>query len=373
MAQGFSLADQLFNTQSVGDLAAEMAAGIPGFDGAGFHAEVMSGLAERELMARLEWIADCLAPRLAPDFPTMADQLEAAMPPPLDASLSDNDFGRFIHAVPGILAVRHGLEEHRDRALDLLYAATQRFSMEFFIRAFLNRWPDETLARMADWAHDPHYHVRRLVSEGTRPKLPWAKAIEIDVTTPIALLDQLHSDGTRFVTRSVANHLNDIAKIDPDLVVATLTRWQDAARQTPKELDWMTRHALRTLVKQGHPDALAMLGFRVDAPVTVRQFDATPKTLAPGENLMLSAVLESPETCPVIVDYKVWFQGKTGQTRSKVFKWKQGKVVRGKALELKKKHLLKGNATTFRLYPGAHRIELLVNGRSLAEVCFDLT
>ena len=129
-------------------------------------------------MARLDWMADCIEGHLADDFVTMADQLEAMMPAPLDPSLKDDDFGHFIHAVPGILDVRHGLEAHRERALDLLYEATKRFSMEFYIRAFLNRWPEETLARLKVLSGDENYHVRRLVSEGTRPKLPWAKAVD---------------------------------------------------------------------------------------------------------------------------------------------------------------------------------------------------
>ena len=168
----FSLKDHLFNAETIGDLAAEYAAALPVFDAGPFQQEVLAGLPGRALLERLEWIADCLEPRLAPDFPTLADQVEAAMPPPLDPGRRDDDFGRFIHAVPGILAVRHGLEAHRNRALDLLYAATQRFSMEFYIRPFLNWWPEETLARLALWARDENYHVRRLVSEGTRPKLP---------------------------------------------------------------------------------------------------------------------------------------------------------------------------------------------------------
>ncbi len=180
MAERFSLKDHLFNGDTVGRLAAEYAAAVPGFDAARFEAEALAGFPDRELMARLEWMADCLEPQLAMDFPAMADQLEAAMPAPLDPALRDDDFGHFIHALPGILAVRHGLEAHRDRALDLLYAATQRFSMEFYIRPFLNRWPDETLARLAIWARDDNYHVRRLVSEGTRPRLPWARAVRLE-------------------------------------------------------------------------------------------------------------------------------------------------------------------------------------------------
>ena len=189
MVQGFSLKDQLFNKDTIADLAAEFAAGLPGFDATGFHASVMSGLAKRELLERLEWIADCLEPHLAQDFPTMADQLDAAMPARLDPGKADDDFGRFIHAVPGVLAARHGLEAHCDRALDLLHTATQRFSMEFYIRPFLDRWPEAVLARLQLWAKDDNYHVRRLVSEGTRPSLPWAKKITLDPLLALNLLD----------------------------------------------------------------------------------------------------------------------------------------------------------------------------------------
>lgn len=209
MADKFSLKDHLFNAQTVGQLAAEFAAGVPGFDPDRFSAQALCGFAERELMARMEWMADCLEEQLADDFETMADQLEAALPARLDCSRTDNDFGHFIHGVHGILAARHGLEAHRPRAMALLYQATQRFSMEFYIRPFLNRWPEETLAELTVWAADPNYHVRRLVSEGTRPRLPWAQNVGLRPEQTLPLLDMLHADRTRFVTRSVANHLND--------------------------------------------------------------------------------------------------------------------------------------------------------------------
>lgn len=368
---GVSLKDELFNAGSLGDLAAEFAAGIAGFDGDGFLAEVLPGLEPRGLLERLDWIADCLEIRLSRDFPAMADQLEAAMPPALDAGLRDDDFGRFIHAVPGILAVRHGLEDHRDRALDLLHAATQRFSMEFYIRPFLNRWPEETLARLNLWADDENYHVRRLVSEGTRPKLPWARNIDLAPTAPLALLDKLHSDRTRYVTRSVANHLNDIAKIAPDEVTGQLAQWRKAKAQDPKELDWMTRHALRTLVKKGHVGALELLGYRADAEITL--VDLTIEgAVRIDEALTFSATLAAPQDTPVIVDYRLTFLRAAGRTSQKVFKLKQAVVSADAGLVVTKRHPLKGNASTFTLTPGRHHLAVQVNGRVLDEVEFDL-
>ncbi|WP_306461201.1 DNA alkylation repair protein [Shimia sediminis] len=364
--------DQLFNADSLSDLAAEYATAIAGFDGEGFHREVVAGLDGRELLERLEWIADCVAARLAPDFVEMAEQLEAAMPAPLDPGLRDDDFGRFIHAVPGILAVRHGLEAHRERALELLYAATQRFSMEFYIRPFLNRWPEETLARLEAWAGDGNYHVRRLVSEGTRPKLPWAKAITMDPMRALPLLDRLHADPTRYVTRSVANHLNDIAKIDPEAVVARLGEWHQEGRQAQKELDWMTRHALRTLVKQGHAGALELLGYRADAPVRVASFTLVRESVAIGDALEFEVALDADAETPVIVDYVLSFHRPSGKPGRKVFKLKQGVVTDRESLKMRKRHVLKGNATTFRLHPGPHSVAVQVNGRILAERRFDV-
>ena len=372
MPEKFSLKDHLFNDQSIADLAADFAAGVPGFNAADFHAEVMSGLAQRELMARLEWIADCVEKRLPADFPRMANALEAAMPPRLDPGLRDDDFGRFIHAVPGILAVRHGLEDHRDRALDLLYEATQRFSMEFYIRPFLNRWERETLARLTLWARDDNYHVRRLVSEGTRPKLPWAKNVSLSQGAALPLLEMLYADPTRYVTRSVANHLNDIAKTSPEMVIETLSNWHAQRQQETKELAWLTRHALRTLVKQGHFGALEMLGYRYDAPVSLDCIHVTPPDPAPGDAIEIRIVLSAPESCPVLVDYVLWSVRKDGSTSPKVFKLKQAVISPGKHLTLHKKHVLKADATTFTLYPGQHRVEVQVNGKVLGSASFDL-
>lgn len=293
------------------------------------------------------------------------------MPPPLDPTRTDDDFGRFIHSLPGILAVRHGLEQHRDRALDLMHAATQRFSMELYIRPFLNRWPEETLARMQDWAGDENYHVRRLVSEGTRPKLPWAKAVTIGPDQTLPLLERLHGDRTRYVTRSVANHLNDIAKSDPALVVERLTVWQDQGRQSAKELTWMTRHALRTLVKQADPGALRLLGFDPDAAVELTCFEM-PERARIGERLPLRLTLRAEARTPVIVDYVFWRRRANGEMAPKVHKLKQTVLKPGEALTLEKAHHLKGDATTYRLFPGPQKIGIQINGRVLAERPFEL-
>lgn len=366
----FSLSDQLFNESSIGDLAKEYSV-LPGFDADPFLSEVLSGFPERGLLERLDWIADCVEARLPSGFPEMAEALHAAMPPKLDPSKRDDDFGRFIHAVPGILAVRHGLETHREAALDLLYLATQRFSMEFYIRPFLNRWPEETLARLDLWVQDENYHVRRLVSEGTRPKLPWATNVKIDPMVPARFLDQLHADPTRYVTRSVANHMNDLSKIAPDHVVAQLQEWQNADRQSEKELAWMSRHALRTAIKRGEPGAMNFLGYRSDAPVLASINLKTPQVKI-GETLEFDVSVTAEEACNLMVDYRIIFARPDGKQGEKVFKLKACKGDVGKPVTVSKKHRLKGDATTFRLYPGLHGLVVQINGVDRAKTQFDL-
>lgn len=371
MEEKFSLKDHLFNAESVGQLAAEYAQAVPKFDADRFTQEALSGFPERELLERLDWLADCVEAQLATDFPTMAAQLRDALPPKLDPSKTDDDFGRFIHGVPGILAVRHGLEDHRDLALDLLHEATQRFSMEFYIRPFLNTWPAETLARLNQWAVDENYHVRRLVSEGTRPKLPWAKSVSLTPDQTLPLLDKLHADPTRYVTRSVANHMNDLSKIVPDQTLATLSIWTSAGKQVAKELDWMQRHSLRTLIKQGHPGAMAALGFGEIAGLTAKVGVDRP-TVRIGEAVTIEAELTAPSPAPILVDYVLELPKSDGSLAPKVFKLKTANLVANTPLALRKVHKLKKGATTFTLYPGPARVSLQVNGTIVGSAAFTL-
>jgi len=372
MTEKYSLKDDLFNADTVGYLAGLFQAADPSFQAQAFTDQVLAPFPQLELKQRIDHIAVVLADHLPAHFPEAAERIHAALPEPLDPGLKDDDFGRFIFAPLGEYAVNHGLEDHRDLSLDLLEALTQRFSMEYAIRPFLNRWPEEVLAHMQGWAGHDHYHVRRLVSEGTRPKLPWGMKIGVTSDQALPLLDQLYADPTRFVTRSVANHLNDISKSDPDLVIATLIRWQAEARQDAKELDWMTRHALRGLVKKGHAGALELLGYRSDPDIVVTSFQADRESLPIGDSFSFEATLAAGQNEALMVDYVIDFVKSNGSTAPKVFKLKQVEMKAGESLTLRKKHLFKKGATTFTHYPGAHRLSLQVNGKILAGFHFNL-
>ncbi|MBB5722140.1 3-methyladenine DNA glycosylase AlkC [Loktanella ponticola] len=372
MASGFSLKDDLFNRDTVTRLAQDFEkAGV--FGAQSFIDQVMAGLAPLELKARIAWIATVLDDHLPCDFEDAAQAIHAGLPPELDPAKTDDDFGHFIYAPLGVYVENHGLAEHTSTSLDLLEAITKRFSMEFSIRAFLNTHEAAVLERMQDWAVDPNYHVRRLVSEGTRPRLPWGQNVGLTQDQTLPLLDKLHSDPTRYVTRSVSNHLNDITKKSPDLVVDRLSHWQTVQRQDSKELAWMAKHALRGLVKSGHPAAMAHLGYAPDAVVKITDFQFNPDTIKRGETAEISVTLTSTSDTPIIVDYVIDFVKSNGSTAPKVSKFKVLSLKANVPATLVKKHTFKDNATTFKLYPGAHQVHLQINGRILASLPFTLT
>ena len=370
----FSLKDHLFNEETVGRLGDMMAAADPTFDRDRFMASVMKAMPELELKQRIRMISEALGKQLPDDYPAAALVIERALPPPLDPTLSDDDFGDFIIAPFGDYVARHGAHpSHYDMSIALLKKLTMRFSMEGYIRPFLVDYPKETVATLKAWADDPNYHVRRLVSEGTRPTLPWAPRIPIDIQTPIPLLDKLYVDGTRYVTRSVANHLNDISKIHSDLAISTLRRWRKSGGQDPTELAWMTRHALRSLIKQGDPEAMRLLGYSPDPAVDVASLEVLePDTVRIGSELLFQATIVARADERLLIDYVIDFVKNNVSTRSKVFKLKQIEMTEGETRTLSKKHRLPASATTFTLYPGTHSVSLKVNGNVVASAEFEL-
>ena len=355
----FSLKDELFNEGKTELLAGWLAEGA-GIDKAAFQRDVMERLLDLELKDRIRWIADCLEAHLPDAFSDAAAAIGASLPPPLDPSLTDDDFGDFIIAPFGEFVARNG-QGHFEEAMATLKELTKRFSMEDSVRTFLKLHPNDALDLMADWAKDDNYHVRRLVSEGTRPRLPWSGRLSLPQNRVMALLDQLHQDRTRYVTRSVANHLNDIAKDDPSIVISALRRWQKKGRQTKDELNWLTRHAMRTLIKAGNREALALIGFSANPPVTVDLAIETPEVTI-GEALEFSLKITAAKDASLLIDYAIGFRKANGSVAPKVFKLKTLDLGKGETVTITKRHRLMGNATTYTLYPGQHDVRIQING-----------
>ena len=373
MAGKILLKDILFNKPKVVQIASEIQRIDPSFKTNEFVRDVVAKFSELELKARISWIAECLKKYLPSEYRHAAGILVKALPAPNNSELSDDDFGDFIYTPYAEYVARNGCtKEYLQFSLNALYEMTQRFSVEDAIRYFINAFPKETLSELSKWTTDSHYHVRRLCSEGTRPKLPWAQKIKIPISAPLPILDKLFNDKTRFVTRSVANHLNDISKIEPDLVIDTLTKWRKSGKQKPQEMEYIVRHALRTLVKQGNPKAMQLLGFSHTPRVSVSRF-AVPKKVKMNDTLEFSFAIEAQEDMDIIADYILYFQNKSGKLNSKkVFKLKKISLKKNQPITISKRHPFRQFMTTRTLYAGRHEIELQINGKSQGKHSFDL-
>lgn len=370
---GFSLKDQLFNRERVKYLAGLFGSQHDDFDEASFVKATMAGFSKLELKERIVHIACRLEEHLSPDYRIAAAQIVKALPPPLDPNRTDDDFGDFIFAPLGEFVVRNGLQKkHLKLSLKTLKTITQRFSMEDAIRAFINEHTVEVMVELEKWASDKNYHVRRLVSEGTRPTLPWSKRLTIDTVAALPLLDALHFDSTRYVTRSVSNHLNDIAKAHPDAVLDALRRWKKSKRQDKRELQWMSKHSLRTLIKQGNPLALKFLGYRPNPKIEVSDFSINQARLKPGDAFEFSFSIAAQRDESLMIDYVVDFVKANGSLAPKVHKLKQLNLSKGQATTVKKRHVLRANATTYTLYPGTHHVTLQINGSAFGSQSFEL-
>lgn len=373
MEEKFSLKDHLFNPTKVAFLAQSITAVHPNFEHESFQNEVIKSFPQLELKERIAHIRQCFRKYLPSDYQEATRILLQALPAPLNETLSDNDFGDFIYAPFSDFVAHYGCtREQLHFSLEAIKEMTKRFSAEFSIRFFINAFPQETLAALLTWANDSNYHVRRLCSEGSRPKLPWAQKIHIAAEDALPILHRLFADKTRFVTRSVANHLNDIAKIHPELVLTTLKQWQTSGQQTEAEMNFMTKHSLRTLVKMGQPEALLMLGFGNSTHIDLNaiQFDTRVKV---GDALSFSFELSSTETKTAVVDYILYFQNKQGVMSSKkIFKLQTLTLYPETPQTLSKRHVFRPNMTTRQLYAGIHQIDIQVNGTVLASFQFEL-
>jgi 3-methyladenine DNA glycosylase AlkC len=370
---GFLLKDKLFNTEKINTLAQEIKSVFQGFDSIAFVHAVVNKFPELELKERIEHVSESLINYLPANYPQALDIILKSLPQPLDETLTDNDFGDFIYAPYGSYVVTMGCNiEHLDLSLGAIREITKRFSMEYAIRPFINRFPNETMLAINDWCQDKNYHVRRLCSEGSRPKLPWGIKINLSPDQQIEILNKLYFDTTRYVTRSVANHLNDISKSQANLVIETLKTWSKSGLQTKNELNFITKHTLRTLVKQGNPDAMDLLGFSDSKGISIHELQFT-KIVWLGEELEFQFSLRSDKAKAVVVDYIIYFQNKNGGTSNrKVFKLKSFHFTyANQGIQVFKKHPLR-IMTTRKLCPGLHTVEIQVNGSILSRFDFHL-
>jgi len=265
----------------------------------------------------------------------------------------------------------YGLESAK-LSLDALHKLTQKFTSEFAVRPFLRKYPEETLAFLEKCAEDSSVHVRRWASEGSRPRLPWGERLHLFIENPsrtLKVLEKLKHDSELYVRKSVANHLNDISKDHPKVVINLLKNWQSAAGEVHREkIDWIVRHSLRTLIKAGMPDALKLIGVGPKVKIAVSKLKLNKKIYVMDDGIDFTFTVTSKANKPqkLVVDYVIHFKKANGETSPKVFKLKTFTLKPKETVALKKVHPLK-KITTRRYYSGAHAIEIQINGVKYAK------
>ena len=358
------LKDQLFNEKKISKIASEIGGVYEEFDVDGFCRDSLEKFPFLELKERIYHIRDMLYRYLPSDYREAVGVLVASLPDRLDESRGDGDFGNFIYAPYGEFVALYGCsDEDVEFSLGVLAEFTMRFSMEFAIREFIDRYPSQTLQVLAKSALSSNYHQRRWASEALRPKLPWAKRLRLEYTKALPILDMLYSDKKRYVTRSVANHINDISKIDTKLAIDTLKRWRDSGRQSTKEMEYITTHSLRTAIKEGDVDALNLLGYKKDADIKVSEILLDSHHISMGDYLKFGCTIESNEDTKLIIDYILHYQTKHKKLTTKVHRLKKIELSRGDTVTLSKRHLFRANMTTRKIYEGLHRVEIQINGK----------
>lgn len=267
--------------------------------------------------------------------------------------------------------------DHFDDSLKAMYKLTQRFTAEWAVRPFLLKDHKKVLKTLEKWVDDKNTHIRRWISEGTRPLLPWGQRIPLFVMDPthtLLFLDKLRYDEELYVRKSVANHLNDIAKNHPQVVIDVLRMWsKDVPAEHQDKIDWIKRHALRVLIKKGHPGALKLMGIDGKAKVKLGKIKLNQKSYKLNDKLVFEFEITSTatKTQKLVVDYAVDFVKANGKKGKKVFKLKTFELAAKEKTVLTKSHSLKP-ITTMKYYSGIHHLMIQVNGEMMESIEFNL-
>lgn len=356
------LLKEIFNDERLRLIAREAAAVCPRFDSKAFLRHAGKDLDGLGIMQRMRQVATSLHATLPGGFAANVDILRE-LAPRLDHSFAAIALSEYV-ALYG--------QEHFELSMQALADLTRYGSSEFAVRPFIALDTARSLAIMRGWAKDDNEHVRRLASEGCRPRLPWSFQLKDLVVNPepvAPILDALNRDPSLYVRKSVANHLNDISKDHPGWVIGKLRNWPLDDPRTA----WVAKRALRTLIKNGDPQALELIGAGEAARVTIHGFAVTPASVALGERITIAARVTSTAKGPqrLVADYAIHYVKKKGGTSRKVFKLKEFDLGPGAACELAISQTIR-DFTTRTHHPGRHRVELMVNGKVLAEAAFEL-
>ena len=361
----------VFNNRLINKIANQLKEVYSDFESSKFVIKASNFDAETGFKERANIIAHALVDFLPKDFIKSAQIIKATLKEPQEKDIS---WGNFFYMPYSLFVEWQGCKkEYLVVSFDLLKEITKRFTSEFAIRPYIIDFPEQTISILKNWVTDENHHVRRLVSEGLRPRLPWAKSINSFKKDPyitLKILEFLKNDPSKYVQKSVANHMNDITKDNPDIALDVLARWK---KENNANTNWIVKHALRNELKKGTPKALEIVGFSLSPKLKISNFKLSSNQINFGDNLRLKFTVENigKSTVNLMIDYICHFMKSNGKTSPKIFKISSKKLQKGESFSVDKMQSFK-LISTRKIYEGEHRIEIFVNGISFGELAFHL-
>lgn len=350
------------NKKCVEELSLKINKLYENFDACKFNESIVPNLEPLGLFERLDLITYSLRTFLMDDYPRTLNILLKAL---------ENERGFIILSLSNYIAY-FGID-HFDISMKALAVMTKNFSSEFAIRHFLIKYPKDSLEYLNIWVKDKDPEVRRLVSEGTRPRLPWGIRLQDFVKDPTPILEFLEilkDDEELYVRRSVANNLNDISKDNPDVVIEILRKW---SIDKTKETDWVIKHSLRTLVKKGDTGALEILGFNTDPKIKIDNINFSKDVVLGGyQNFSFDLSSEIESTQKLVIDFVINHLKANGKKSPKVFKLKNIDLHGNKTITISKKHGIRPISTR-KYYSGGHGLSIKINGKEFEFGNFNLS
>lgn len=353
--------------EKLNDLACEQIAwslvrAQPKFNPHLFISQAKQNIGSLELKQRVRILSELIAQQIEPNPKSILNLTKALKQNPQDQVGLE---GFLVWPLTEYIAT-YGLFNW-ESSLVALKTMTPHFTAEFAIRAFFLKDPERMLQVFHSWVNDPNPHVRRLVSEGSRPLLPWAPKLPLFLEDPnwtTPLLVALKNDTSKYVQTSVANHFNDLSKQHPQWVVKQLKHWPN---------DWVVKKALRTLIKAGYPPALTLIG-APEVPVKISQLKLLTPQIKLGEVVMGQVALTnlSPKAAKFIVDVEIYLLKANQSLKPKVFKGMTLTIPANKSQLIKLQTPLR-KVTTRTYYSGQHYWALKINGQQTTKKVFQLT
>tara|TARA_R100001143_G_scaffold63318_2_gene69700 strand:- start:6619 stop:7722 length:1104 start_codon:yes stop_codon:yes gene_type:complete len=349
----------------LGDLLAEL---IPDFSKNTFIEDIHDNdWEDRELKERMVHIANVLHCHFPGEYKKSVQVILNLTQSVSNSPLADHNF-EFIFLPTYIEG--YGLE-HYEESIEAMESLTQFISCEFAVRPFILKYPDRMMVQMELWALHENHHVRRLASEGCRPRLPWASALnefKKDPAPILPILETLKSDSSEYVRRSVANNLNDIAKDHPDLVLDICQQWIGESKET----DRLVKHACRTLLKRAHPKALAMFGYDEPTGVQITDFKHDQKVkIGGGFNFGFTIIYNKNKSKKLRIEYGIDYLKSNGSQNRKIFKLSDLVFKAENRSKFSRSQSFR-NMTTRKHYTGQHKIVIIVNGKEMASGEFEV-